>query len=296
MSYCGLMPSVPPPDADRSVSFFGGSVLTLLAGASTYGLLIALAALRAVAQGVRLEAALEQVQHSLLTLTLAQLCGMGSALFVGLRVFAPEASLREAVGARPVRARVVALCFGAGLCLQFPLAELGNILHELFGQDSMAQQLAVKSLLEARNPREGLVVVACIVALIPTIEELFTRGFLLFGFAQQSGTGPALLVSSVLFGLLHILGGPVPALYATAAGFVLGSVALWTRSVFPGIALHAAVNAVPVLLPEHLVAIRGFNVPTPEPAHLAPWLVVPASVLGLVLLAWVRRIEYAHGR
>src|SRR5262245_27236903 len=119
------MPSVPPPDADLRVSIVGGSVLTLLAGASTYGLLIALAALRAAAQGARLGEALDQIQHSLLTLTLAQLCGMGSALFVGLRVFAPDASLRAAVGARPVRLRVIGLCFGAGLCLQFPLAELG---------------------------------------------------------------------------------------------------------------------------------------------------------------------------
>src|SRR5262249_40217464 len=106
----------------------------------------------------------------------------------------------------------------------------------------------------------------------------------------------ALIASSVLFGLMHILGGPVPALYATAAGFLLGQLALWTRSVFPGIALHAAVNAVPVLLPEHLVAIHGFNVPSPQPSHLTPWIVWPAAALGLTLLAWVRRIEYAHER
>jgi membrane protease YdiL (CAAX protease family) len=270
--------------------------LTLLAGASTYGLLIALAALRTVAQGARLTDALDQIQHSLLTLTLAQLCGMGSALFVGLRVYAPDASLRVAVGARPARLPVVGLCFLAGLCLQFPLAELGNLLHEIFGQDPMEQQLHVKGLIEARNAGDGLLVVGCLVAVIPTIEELFTRGFLMFGFARQSGVAPALIASSVLFGLMHILGGPVPALYATAAGFLLGQLALSTRSVFPGIALHAAVNAVPVLLPERVLAIRGFNVPSPETTHITPWLVWPAAALGLAFLAWVRRIEYAHQR
>src|SRR5688572_26601812 len=103
------MPSVPPPDTAPRVSIAGGAILTLLAGASTYGLLIALAALRTAVQGARLIDALDQIQQSLLTITLAQLCGMGSALFVGLRVFAPDASLRVAVGTRPVRLSVLAL-------------------------------------------------------------------------------------------------------------------------------------------------------------------------------------------
>jgi membrane protease YdiL (CAAX protease family) len=288
------MSSVPPPRDDRSVSLVGGFLLTALAMLATFGLLYSLAVLRALAQKTLLSTAMTLMQRSLVTLTLIQLCGMAGTLFVGLRVFAPDSSLREALAIRPVRVRVLALCFAAGLCLQFPLAELGNLLHELFGQDTLAEQLAVKNLLEARNARDGLIVVACVAGLVPAIEELFTRGFLLFGFAQQNGPGTALFASSVMFGLMHVAGGPAPILYATAAGFLLGQLALWTRSVFPGIAMHAAVNAVPVLLPERIMAIHGFNVATPEPTHITPWLVWPAAALGVALLAWVRRIEYAH--
>jgi len=37
-------------------------------------------------------------------------------------------------------------------------------------------------------------------------------------------------------------------------------------------------------------------VASPVPTHMTPWLVWPAAALGLALLAWVRRIEYATER
>lgn len=284
----------PASDDERSVPVFGGVVLTILAAASTYGVLVALAFLRSSFGEETFREAARHVQQSLLTLTMAQLCGMGSALFVGLRMFEPDVSLGDAVEARPVRARVLTLCIFAGLLLQFPLAELSNLLHEVFGPDPLAEQLALKNLIEARNLGQGMLVVTCLVALVPATEELFFRGFLMFGITRRHGPAVGLIASSVLFGLMHL--GAVPAIYATCAGFLLGMLALWTRSVFPGIALHAAVNSVPVLLPEHVLALPGFNVPSDTPAHLSPWLVVPTLVGALGLLALVRRIEYAPER
>ena len=279
------------PAADRAIPLFGGLLLTILAAASTYGVIVALAALRSTMARVPLGDAAARVSGDLLSLTMAQLIGMGSALFVGLRMFDPDASLREAVTAAPTRTRTLVLCFLAGLCLQFPLAELGNTLHgHVFGPDP----LALQRLLEARNPKEGVLVVTCIVALVPAMEEAFFRGFLLFGLERRYGAGFALVASSGLFGVMHL--GAVPALYATVGGLVLGAVALWTRSVFPGFALHAAVNAVPVLLPERVLPIRGLNVPTTEVVHLPPLLVWIPLALAIGLLAWVRRIEYAHER
>jgi membrane protease YdiL (CAAX protease family) len=284
-----------PPDSERSIPLFGGLLLTVLAAAGTYGVIVSLAALRSAIAHVTLSEAATRISGDLVSLTLAQLIGMGGALFVGLRMFDPEASLREAVTASAVRTRTLVLCFLAGLCLQFPLAELANTLHaHVFGPDPLEQQLALQRLLEARNMREGVLVVSCIVALVPAIEEAFFRGFLLFGLERRYGAGLSLVASSCLFGVMHL--GAVPALYATAGGFVLGSVALWTRSVFPGFALHAAVNAVPVLLPERVWAIRGLNVPSTEAVHLPPWLVWIPLALAFGLLAWVRRIEYAHER
>ncbi|HEX5656874.1 MAG TPA: CPBP family intramembrane glutamic endopeptidase, partial [Polyangiales bacterium] len=127
--------------------------------------------------------------------------------------------------------------------------------------------------------------------LIPAGEELLFRGLFLFGLERRYGKGFALLVSSSFFGILH--GAPTAAVYATVAGLMLGALALRTRSVWPGIALHGAINAVPVLIPERVWPIAGFNVPSENVVHLSPWLVWPPLVLGLALLALAQRIEYA---
>jgi membrane protease YdiL (CAAX protease family) len=291
------MAPITPPEADRSIPVLAGVVLSIVAVASMYGIVAALGALRAYISNVPFAQAAQHVSEDLLTLTLAQLCGFGSALFVGLRMFDGDASLAEAVSALPVRTRILGLCFLSGLCLQFPLAELANCLHAyVFGPDPLAQQLALQHLLEARNLPEGARVVGCLVAAVPAIEELFFRGFLLFGFERRHGPWIALIASSGLFGMAHLGAGWVPVLYASTAGLALGSVALWTRSVLPGMAMHSAVNAMPVLLPARVIAIRGFNVPAPQVLHLPVWLVGVSLVLGIVLLAWVRRIEYAHAR
>jgi membrane protease YdiL (CAAX protease family) len=279
------------PRDERSVPLFGALTLLVLTAALMFGLGEGFAAIYAYVHEVPLTEAERHVRGDLLTLTLAQVIAMGSALALGLRLWDPDTRTAEALSLRPVSAKTLALCLGAGACLQFPLTELANVLHAyVFGPDPLEHQIALQNLLEARSLAQGLRVVTCVVGLVPLTEELLFRGFLLFGLSRRYGRGFGLLLSSVLFGVVHL--GAVPALYASVAGVVLGWLALSTRSVWPGVSLHAAFNAVPVLLPEHVVSIRGFNVPSEVQAHLSPWLVWPPLALGLLLLAGVRRIEY----
>jgi membrane protease YdiL (CAAX protease family) len=161
----------------------------------------------------------------------------------------------------------------------------------VFGPDPLELQLALQNMLEAHSLGSGVLVVTCLVALVPLIEELLFRGLFLFGLERRYGSGFALILSACFFGIVHM--GAVPAVYASVAGLLLGGLALTTRSIWPGIAVHAAINAVPVLLPERLLALHGFNVPTIAATHLSPWLVWPPLLLGLALLVTVRRIEYA---
>lgn len=271
---------------------FGALALLVLTGAMTFGMMHLMAALYAGLHDLTMGAASDRIQGSLALLTLIQLIAMGTALMIGLRLFDPDTALPEALSLRPVQPLTLALCFAAGACLQFPLTELSNALHAyVFGPDPLELQLALQNLLEAHTPGQGVIVVVCIAAIVPVIEELLFRGLLLFGLERRYGAGFALLVSACCFGIVHM--AAVPALYATVAGLILGSLALMTRSVWPGIALHAAVNAVPVLLPERLLPIRGFNVPSELATHLSPWLVWPPLLLGIALLASARRIEYA---
>ena len=276
------------PD-DDSVPVFGALVLLVLVAALMYGLTLGLAALYAFRYEVSFPTGLASVRGQLLTLTGVQLAAMGTALAVGLRLFSSQASLSEALHLRPVKSRTLALSLLGGACLQFPLTELSNLAQELLGPVPLEQQLAQQNLLSAHSPLQGLVVLSCLAVLVPAAEELVFRGFLLFGLRRRYGTGLALLVSSCLFGLAHF--SAVAAVYAAVAGLILGVLAILTRSVWPGIALHAAVNAVPVLLPEQLLPISGFNVPSATPSHLVHWLVWPPLLLAAVLLASASRVE-----
>ena len=62
----------------------------------------------------------------------------------------------------------------------------------------------------------------------------------------------------------------------------LGAVALRTGSTLASIAMHAGVNAVPLLLPARLVRIDGFNTLTERVEHISPVLLL-ASLAGLAI-------------
>jgi membrane protease YdiL (CAAX protease family) len=280
-------------DRDQpSLPLFGALALLVLTVALMFGLGLGASLVLAYARGVSFAEAEHHLHGDLLSLTLVQLLAMGMGLALGLRFFDRETALADALSLRPVGSKTLALCLGAGACLQFPLTELSNQLHaHVFGPDSLEQQLALQNLLQARNLGQGLVVIFCIAGAIPLIEELLFRGLFLFGLSRRYGAPAGVLFSAVLFGVVHL--GAVPALYASVAGLILGWLALTTGSVWPGVALHAAFNAIPVLLPESLVPVPGFNVPSPAVDHLAPSLVIPPLLVAIVLLALVRRVEYA---
>ncbi len=278
---------------DRGVPGFGALALLVLTVAMMYGLTLLLGFVYGLLHDLPIAEGTAHIQRDLALLTVVQLLAMGTALVVGLRLFDPETPLPEALSLAPVRPATLAACIGAGVCLQWPLTELSNVLHaHVFGPDSLEQQLAIQNMIEPHSLGRGLLVVGSVAALIPAAEELLFRGLFFFGLQRRYGTGFALLVSSSFFGIVH--GAPVPAVYATVAGLMFGALALATRSVWPGIALHAAINAVPILLSERILPIAGFNVPSETPVHLPVYLVWPPLALGLALLALARRIEYAE--
>jgi membrane protease YdiL (CAAX protease family) len=275
---------------DQGLSAFVAICLFVLTIALMLGTKLGIAALYALFHDMPLGAASRHVVSSLPTLTLIQLLSMGTVVAAGLKLSEPELPLRDALRLRPLRLRSLALCLVAGVCLQFPLAELGNLLHQhVFGMDPLEEQLVRQALIEAHGPLQGAEVVLCLVALVPFAEEALFRGLFMFGLKERYGRGFALLLSACLFGVIHF--GVVPALYAAVAGLVLGLLALSTESTWASVAVHAAINAVPVLLPESLMPIHGFNVPSELPEHLPAWLVLPCLGLGICLLLAVQRIE-----
>ena len=131
---------------------------------------------------------------------------------------------------------MLALVCAAGFYLVLDMG-LDPLLAKAFPGSENQYQEAVRSLL--RFPVPAFLKV-CIIA--PAVEEALMRGFLLDGLRSGYGTAAALLISAVVFALLHF--NAVQTLSALVCGLVLGLLYLHTGSIFCCILAHFGYNAV----------------------------------------------------
>ena len=83
-------------------------------------------------------------------------------------------------------------------------------------------------------------------ALAPAIcEELAFRGFILSGFSSGGRWKVAIVLSSVTFGIIHMV--PQQVFNASLLGLVLGLLAIRSRSLLPGIVFHLCFNTLGVM-------------------------------------------------
>lgn len=78
--------------------------------------------------------------------------------------------------------------------------------------------------------------------LTPIVEELLTRGYVLGGLYNKYGLLVALLISSLLFALLHF--NMVQTLSAFICGIILGALYIKTGSIFSCILAHSLYNTI----------------------------------------------------
>ena len=81
---------------------------------------------------------------------------------------------------------------------------------------------------------------------VPIVEELLFRGFVLDLASEAYGFWTAIIISSFLFGLIHL--NPYGVLNAFLGGLIYGYVRVRTNSLLPSIFLHSMWNAHTVLL------------------------------------------------
>ena len=212
-----------------------------------------------------------------------------------LAAFGSDVTYRDALDVRPVPSAFAVLALIGGFALQFPMTEIANLLAHAWPPLGMSpdQQAAMRSLVRIDSVRDALVVPLALVAVPAVSEELLFRGLLLPGLERRHGARVGLVLSSLLFGVIHVL--PVAIVYATIAGLALGWLRQRTGSVLPSIAMHGAFNAVPVVLPAEVMRIEGFNAGGPGVYHLSLLLVlVSAGVAGLCLYAISRLTDPRH--
>jgi len=140
-----------------------------------------------------------------------------------------------------------------------------------------------------------------LVAVLPAIcEELAFRGFILSGLRHLGHRWRAILISSIIFGIVH----PIlqQSLLAAVVGAVIGYIAVQTGSLLPGIVFHLTHNATKLLYKE---------IGTPDPNgndainwifkfdekgefSYQPGMVVLSVLLSILILAWFARLTYAR--
>lgn len=87
----------------------------------------------------------------------------------------------------------------------------------------------------------GWAILSSVIA-APILEEVLFRGLIFESCAERFGKGVGLLLSALLFGVIHIV--PVQVINAFVVGLILGYVYLRTRSLVSVIIIHAFNNAI----------------------------------------------------
>jgi len=144
----------------------------------------------------------------------------------------------------------------------------------------LAEQL--REVLRASSPGEWLVKLATIGAGAAISEELMFRGFVQSAFSRATGPAIAVILTSILFTLLHIL--PLPSF--AAAGLVLGLTALATGSIVVPVVIHF-LNNVAALALVNLAGLETLG----DPVWIPPEILLPAvAIFVLCLIYYARRL------
>jgi membrane protease YdiL (CAAX protease family) len=135
--------------------------------------------------------------------------------------------------------------FAAGLGYYAVSAAYAQLVH--LPPDKLPKELGVSNSTAALV---GATVFVCVIA--PVAEEFFFRGFI-FGALRRwrielagrnIGTWVAAIITGIIFGAFHTASAPAEYLVPLGfLGFVLCLLRWWTRSLYPGMALHSVNNS-----------------------------------------------------
>lgn len=274
------------PSTARDLRAWEAAGYVVLAVVATMGVQTAGAAAVALIRDAPFTDAAVRFAYDPALIASSQFLGFGVAIVALLRRFRGEDGVIRVHVRVPGAAVLWAMLAGVGL--QLPLAEIGNVMGELVGHDP-EHQLALRRMLEPHSVGRGIAVTTAFVFMSPMMEEALFRGMLLPSLERRHGAAKALLLTSLLFAIIH--GRPTAMAYAFAAGLILGAIRLRTGNTVVCVATHAAINAVPVLLPWRVLPIEGLNVVSPDVLHVPlPWLLpsIAIAVVGLVGIARAR--------
>lgn len=130
----------------------------------------------------------------------------------------------------------------AGVACALSLSLVNSIVAEYLG---FVDPLPIFNLPDEFSGDHAIVLHFIAIAIVPAFcEEILFRGVVLSNLMPY-GKASAIVISSVLFGLMH--GNAKQFLYATAAGIIMGCVYVMTESIWCSILIHFINNTISVL-------------------------------------------------
>jgi len=158
----------------------------------------------------------------------------------------------------------------------FVVSELDNLLRFILPMPDM-----VHNLLETLSTEPPFILSILVIGIIPTFtEELFFRGLILDGLKNNYSEKKAIIISSLLFGIIHF--NPYQFLGAFIIGLFMAWICIKTNSILLCLYMHLFNNILSTTA-EHfknIILIRGFNTNTDTLVEFQPlWL----DLAGLVL-------------
>ena len=205
------------------------------------------------------------------------------AVFMGLLL---TTSLRATFRLR--MPSLTAMAIGVGLSvIAHPLSmELRRFLveHQVFPELPESARDVMELMKTGERPTWLLLLVF---AVTPAIcEELAFRGFILSGLARGGRLAIAVGISSVMFGIIHMI--PQQAFNAALLGLVLGLLAIYSRSLFPAMAFHFCNNALATFYSAetskfHTDGVFFSRHPDGQLSYEAPLLVL-CGIVGILLI------------
>ena len=231
--------------------------------------------------------------------------GIEQLVFIALAFAAVAIRFRgrlfRALPSTPIRIRHAVMI---GL-LVFPLALCGSKLSELFRDSWNAvadrvpelqkfeEQIEAIELLSKVAGEASFPLLLLVIAVAPAIgEELVFRGVIGRGLTARWGLVAGVLITSVLFGLVH--GDPVHVVGVIPLGIMMHVIYLATRSFWAPVLFHFANNAM-AATGLKMAAIAGAAEQAPmQPPELPLFVYVAAvvCVVSLALLLWRSRVRY----
>ncbi|MCL2228190.1 MAG: CPBP family intramembrane metalloprotease, partial [Oscillospiraceae bacterium] len=151
------------------------------------------------------------------------------------RLYKKPVRLAQAIGTFPAMYGL-----GYGIAVLTFLASF--LITRATGGHTVIEDILRPTTLEpSANVVSALLMVFVLVVIAPVFEEVWVRG-IMYDALKPYGDGIAIIISSVLFGLMH---GSIHMLfYTTALGFALGYVRYATNSLLVVTILHAVINAI----------------------------------------------------